>query len=110
MDLTDAMNSSLNRGREVFFVVKNGTSTIAENISRNTFRFNSNAPMEGAPNRSEVLLTYPVIIAPGQEKAVSIWLDGLEYVIGGSLSLSLKGFVDSGLPQIRGNAAFTISR
>lgn len=88
--LKDGMNSSLNRGRKVYFILRNGTSTEDTIISRTAFTFNSNPPPQDGYNTSELNLSYPKTLKKGEIASFAIWLDGLDYVVGGRLELELK--------------------
>jgi len=91
--ITDSMNSFLNRGKEVTLILRNGTSTDVDIISKTNFTFHSTAPKEGEPHKYLVSLSFPVLFQAGEEKIVSLWIENLDYVVSGALIFTLDEFL-----------------
>lgn len=92
IDTTDSMNSPLNRGKQVFLILRNGTTTADEIISRTSFTFSSVVPID-RPNRGQIQATIPITLPPGSEKIIAVWLEGFDLVLGGSLAFDLNSFL-----------------
>ncbi|MBI2121764.1 MAG: peptidoglycan-binding protein [Candidatus Sungbacteria bacterium] len=110
MNVTDQMNAQLNRGREVFFILRKGTTTADDVISRTSFKFNSTVPQSDSPHRAPAGLSYDVIINPGEVKALGLWIDGMEYVISGTLKFEFKEFLAAVPISPTGGFSFTFRR
>lgn len=107
--ISDNMNTVLNRGKEVFFILREGSDTGGNILSRTTFTFNSQVPAY-FPHESELKLSYPVLIGSGEEKNISIWIDGLEYVTNGELKISFVSFLATTPVDPEGGFTFTLKR
>ncbi len=102
LDIYDAMNSSLNRGKTVIFKLRNGTTTYDSLISETNFVVNSEPPPYGeAYNRRQLDVSFPVNINQNETKTISLWIENLDYVISGSLRIvMLKAYMNDGItPQ-----------
>jgi len=110
MDVTDQMNSSINRGHEVFFILRKGTTTADDVLSRTSFKFNSNVPQPDSPHRSQVGLPYDVVINAGDAQTLGLWIDSLEYVIGGTLKFEFRQFLAPVSSSPVGGFSFTFRR
>lgn len=110
MNVTDQMNAQLNRGREVFFILRKGTTTADDVISRTSFKFNSYVPQSDSPHRAEVGLSYDAIINPGEAKTLGLWIDGMEYVISGTLKFEFNQFLATVPVSPKGGFSFMFRR
>ena len=102
LDIYDAMNSSLNRGKTVLFKLRNGTTTFDSLISSTNFVVNSQPPPYGEEaNRRQLNVSFPITVNPGQTIVSSLWIENLDYVISGYLRVEmLTAYVnDSMVPQ-----------
>lgn len=111
MKITENMNSAANRGREVDLVLRKGTETTGDQISRTKFTFHSKDPISiGTPHIHLLNLSYPVLYQAGEERSFGLWVEGLEYVTNGSLKFELDSFQSSvAIKKING-FTFTLSR
>ena len=101
VDVADAMNSNLNRGREVIFILRNGATGDSDMISKSPFRFNSLVPSVDSPHKYQLMLPFNILLAPGEEKTISLWVENFEYVVSGFLTLQLNSLLTTA-PLIRG--------
>jgi len=109
LDIYDAMNSSLNRGKKVLFKIHNGTTTFDELISQTEFTLNEEAPPINSSHRRQIKLPFPVNAKTRETITTSLWIEGLDYVISGSLRLeSLKIYTTSLAPE--GGFHFVLTR
>lgn len=93
--LTDAMNSSVNRSRKVIFVLRDGITTADSVVSSTNFTFNSTVPQSGDPNTSQFGLSLPVTVNAGEERAYGLWVDNLDYVTSGTLTIEFDSLLSS---------------
>lgn len=91
--VSENMNSTLNRGRGVYWVLRSGTTIFDDIISTTKFTFNSNSPQTGITNQSFAMLSYPVVIKAGVEKTISLWIENLEIVYGGTLRVEMDSLL-----------------
>lgn len=108
--LSDQMNSATNRGREVFFIIRKGTTTSDEIISSNRFTFNSTVPLSGTPHVSLVGISLPYTLKTGEEKTFGFWVDNFEYVISGTLTIEFDSLLASTSITPIGNFRFVLTR
>lgn len=109
MRVTDLMNSPANRNREVLFILRKGTTTSSEMISKTALRFSSIAPSAGG-HRYEVRLPYPLVLRSGEETTAGLWVEDLDYVIGGTLGFQLDTLLATVPLSPSGTFHFTLSR
>lgn len=110
LDIYDAMNSSLNRNKTVIFKLRNGTTTFDSLISETNFLVNSEPPPYGMEsNRRQLDVSFPITIQKGETKITSLWIENLDYVIGGYLRIEmLNAYISNGvIPQ--GRFAFLLT-
>lgn len=110
--ITDDMNSPLNRSRDVFFLIRAGTTTFDTIISRTPFTFLSKDPRRDpiAPNLSTLNLSYHAILKPDEERTISLWIENLELVFSGSLTVELKEVLASETIATSGGFKFTLTK
>ena len=110
LDMYDGMNSSLNRNKTVLFKIRNGTTTYDDLISKTDYLVNSTAPPLGGDIRRQLDVSFPVLVKSGETKVTSLWLENLDYVVGGYLHVNmLNAFINDGItPQ--GGFWFTLTR
>lgn len=89
LDIHDAMNSTLNRNRTVKFLIRNGTSTSDTLIKTADFVINNDPPPVGSSWRRQVNLPFPITLAADEEQTFGLWVELLDYVISGSLTVEL---------------------
>lgn len=94
--ITDNMNSSLNRNRQAYFILRDGTELTATQVSRTPFTFNSTVPVN-EPHVSLTGFSYPETYAARATRTFGLWIEDLEYVISGTLEVALTG-VESTAP------------
>jgi len=101
LDIYDAMNSSLNRGKTVIFKLRDGTTTFDALISQTNFVVNSQPPPTGTEsNRRQSDVSFPITIKSGETKVSSLWIENLDYVINGYLRIEmLNAYVNDAAPQ-----------
>jgi hypothetical protein len=102
LKITDQMNSPANRGREVFMVLRDGATVNDPIISSTKFTFNSTAPVP-SPHTYTPGVSYPISLASGARKTVSLWMDNFEYVISGALTFEFHDLpTTSGVSPVGG--------
>lgn len=87
--IVDLMNSALNRSKEVTFLLRDGLTYADTLLSSTKFQFNSREPRSDNPFRSLVNLPSSILLKTGEERTLSLWVEGFEYVTGGSLSFEI---------------------
>jgi len=112
VDITDDMNSQLNRGRGVFFLIRSGTTTFDTAISKTPFTFLSKDPRGEpvGPNVSRLNLPYNAALKPGEERVISLWIENLDLVLNGTLAVELKEVLTSETVSTAGNFKFTLTK
>lgn len=93
LKITDQMNSQLNRGREVIFIIREGPTVSDAVVSSTKFTFNSVVPQVGSPHVSIPSLPYPVTLASGKKAVISLWVDNFDFVISGTLAIELENLL-----------------
>ncbi len=93
--LTDEMNSNVNRSRKVIFVLRDGITTADSVLSSTNFTFNSTVPQSGNPNTSQFGLSLPVTVNAGEERTYGLWVDNLDYVTSGTLTIEFDSLLSS---------------
>ena len=83
--VVDNMNATLNRNRDVYLVLRDGTTTSDTTLGKTKFTLHPDDPKPDKPNTYLVDLSIPVVIKAGEEKTFGLWIEDLEYVISGSL-------------------------
>ena len=90
LDIYDAMNSSLNRGKTVLFKLRNGTTTFDSLISETKFDINNKPPPYGEEaNRRQVNVSFPITVKSGETYVSSLWIENLDYVVSGYLRIEM---------------------
>ena len=108
--LTDEMNSSVNRGRKVIFILRDGITTVDSVVSSTDFTFNSTVPQQGNPNTSQFGLSLPVTVSAGEERTYGLWVDNLDYVTSGTLTIEFDSLLSSlGIAPV-GGFKFVLNR
>lgn len=110
LDIHDAMNSTLNRNKTVKFIVRNGTSTSDTLISSADFVINNDVPPAGGSFRRQVKLSFPLTLASGVSQSFGLWIESLEFVTNGSLTVELfQPYVTSATTPV-GGFRFALTR
>ena len=110
VQISEDLNSSLNRGRATYLVLRNGATTYDEQISRTLYTLNSTQPTAGLKNISQISLPYNQVLAPGTTKNLSLWIENLDYVIGGNLQVDYYSLSMSSSATIQGGFTFTLTK
>lgn len=108
--VSDEMNSTLNRAKKVFFILRDGASADNAVISRTEFQFSSRSPGIGDPNISELALSIPVSIEASRSRTFSLAMEDFEYVIGGKLAIAFSSLEATDNVPIRGTFSFSLTR
>lgn len=109
LDIYEAMNSSLNRNKLVYFLLREGPLYSDTLVSKTEFTFIKEAAPTGTTNRRQVKLSFPLTFKPGEERVFGFWIENLKYVISGSLEIKLFDFhMIAGSPT--GNFRFLLTR
>ena len=111
LDIYDAMNSSLNRGKTVLFKLREGTTTYDSLISEKQFSINNQPPPTGEEsNRRQVNVSFPITVKAGETKVTSLWIENLDYVISGYLRIEmLAAFINDPI-TLQGGFKFLLTR
>jgi len=101
LDIYDAMNSSLNRNKTVLFKLRDGTTTSDTLISQINFVINREPPPYGEATRRQLDVSFPITVKLGETRVTSLWIENLDYVIGGYLRIDmLNAYISDGVtPQ-----------
>lgn len=108
--VSDAMDSALNRNREVLFVVRNGSSTLDDMISKTKKTFHSDPVKAGESHKYLVNLPVSLILVPNEEKTISIWIEQLEPVTRGTLQMTLDKLVSADAPTFAGGIDLVLTK
>lgn len=86
--ISDDMNATLNRNRDIDFIVRKGTTSAYDVLSKTTVRTHSDPPKDGP---YKYLAKFPVslTIQPREFRAIGLWVENLEYVTSGMFSVML---------------------
>lgn len=111
LDIYDAMNSFLNRGKKVIFKLRNGTTTFDTLISATDFTVNSQPPPYGQEsNRRQLDVSFPITIKTNETYVSSLWIENLDYVISGSLRVEMLTAYISNSITPQGGFAFLLTK
>ncbi len=110
LSVSDDMNSPINRGRDVIFVLRKGPTTADEIITSTKLRLNSNSPQPGSPHLYQIGLSYPFEFQPGEARQLGLWLDSFEYVISGTLMVEFNNFLATTPISPKGTFNFTLTK
>jgi len=88
MLLSDMMDSAPNRNHKVYLIMRDGTTTNDAIISKTDFTFVTASPTLGSPYTAVVMIPFPITVAAGQERKVSLWVEQLQYVKSGTLEFA----------------------
>ena len=110
LKITDQMNSPLNRGREVIFIIRDGSTVNDSVISSTKFTFNSTVPQPGSPHVSLPSLPYSVALGSGKKAIISLWVDNFDFVISGTLAIELENFLATSVVSPTGGFRFLLHR
>jgi len=102
LDIYDAMNSASNRNKTVIFKLRDGTTTFDALISQTDFLINREPPPYGEEaNRRQLDVSFPITVKSGETRVTSLWIENLDYVVGGYLRIEmLNAYISNGVtPQ-----------
>lgn len=95
LKISDQMNSTNNRNKKVKFILREGTTTSDTLVSTEDFTFHSVVPQPDSPHISIFNMSLPSAFAAGSEKTFGLWVDNLDYVISGSLTIEYSSLLAS---------------
>lgn len=108
--LSDEMDSTPNRNRKVFFLVRDGPGISDTLVSTTDFTFVLSSPKAGEPYKVFMDLPYSKVIKAGEKKTLSIWIEQMKFVKSGTLKLeSTKTFITSEA-EIEGNFNLVLTK
>ncbi len=107
--VTDNLNSRFNRGREVFFTLREGTDFSDALVSRTSYKFNSNAPIPD-PHKEDLGLFFPKLFKSGAENTYGLWIENLDVAEGGDLKFEFSKFLATTEVSPQGGFIFTLSK
>lgn len=112
LKITDKMDSTLNRSKNVFFVLRKGETTADAEISKTKFTFNSNDPISSltGPNIANINLSLPEALKPGETKIFGFWLDSLQHVVRGTLDIEFVTFLTTSMVDSEGTFRFRLTK
>lgn len=108
--LSDEMDSATNRNKKVSFLLRDGVQPIDPLISKTDFTFVLTPPKTGEPHRSVLLLPFPVTLASGEEKRISVWIEQMAYVRSGTLGITLTKTVTTGDGTMSGGFRLVLTK
>lgn len=102
--LSDGMDSTPNRNRKVYFIIRDGLNPEDAQISKTEFTFILTPSKVGEPHKSFINFPFNVLLKTGEEKTYSLWVEQLKYVRSGKLEIkSTKiGVTDSSVSPVGG--------
>ena len=90
LDIVDKLDSPLNRGKEATLRLRDASAEGADTISTQKFTFDTNALRDSTDmHRYQVGISYPILMKPGEQKVVALWLENFEIVNQGSLNFRI---------------------
>lgn len=110
IQIMEDLNSSLNRGKETFFILRNGSTTADTQISKTSFTISSVSPAQGSKNQYLLSLPYGQIFEVGEKKNLSLWIENLDYVINGSLNVTSTNLLLTSQTSVQGGFSFTLTK
>lgn len=94
VDIIDGMDSSQNRSKKVYILLRDGAAYSDPEISKTSFTFHSKDPtILSAPHSARLGLPYSRGIKSGETKIVSVWIELFELVRGGTLEIKQADIV-----------------
>lgn len=108
--MIDSMNSTLNRNREIRLIVRDGVSSSDDQISKILLTFHRDDPKPGIPHKYLVKLPVSLALKPGDEKTISVWMEGFEHVISGTLKMELYKLHSSDAPMSVGGIDLILTK
>lgn len=111
VDIIDGMDSSQNRSKKVYILLRDGAAYSDPEISKTTFTFHSKDPtILSAPHSARLGLPYSRGIKPGETKIVSVWIELFEFVRGGTLEIKQADIVMVSPADITGFFDFLLTK
>lgn len=110
VQLTDQTESSLNRNRKVYFLLKDGTTAIDTTISSTELTFLLAHPTPENPHIYILTLPFDITMKSGVEKKFSLWVEQYRYVKSGTLRIKTLKVRSVNSPEIDGGFNFTLTR
>ena len=102
--LSDEMDSTPNRNRKVYFIIRDGLNAEDTQISKTEFTFILTPPNTGKPHKSFINFPFNVLLKSGEEKTYSLWVEQFKYVRSGTLEIKTTkiGTTDSSISPVGG--------
>ncbi|QQG45482.1 MAG: peptidoglycan-binding protein [Candidatus Sungiibacteriota bacterium] len=85
--IIDEMDSTPNRARKIYLILRDGTSSADKLISKTEFTFITEHPKIGSPHKSVLSLGFDVTVKQGEERKFSLWVEQFKYVKSGKLQI-----------------------
>ena len=102
--LSDEIDSTANRNRKVYFIIRDGLNAEDAQISKTEFTFILTPPKVGEPHKSFINLPFNARLKSGEEKMYSLWVEQFKYVRSGTLEIktTIIGTTDSSISPVGG--------
>lgn len=85
--LTEQMDSTPNRNKKVYFLLRDGATTTDPLLSKTDFTFFLTQPLLGEPHKISLSFPFDVNLKSGEEKLVSLWVENMGFVKSGTLEI-----------------------
>ncbi|MBI3631185.1 MAG: peptidoglycan-binding protein [Candidatus Sungbacteria bacterium] len=108
--ISDAMDSTFNRNHKVYFLLRDGLRAEDPLISQTDFTFVASPPAVGQPYVVPVIIPFPVKLAPGEKKIMSLWVEQFQFVRSGTLEIVSTNIVTTGLNRIIGSFDIVLTK
>lgn len=109
-DLFDAMDSSRNRGRKVYFLLRNGTTYGDTQLAKTEFTFHSQDPVAVGTHSARLAFPFATALKAGEERTFGVWIEALELVNGGSLELRFAKVLTADTAPITGSFSLKLTK
>lgn len=111
VDIIDGMDSSQNRSKKVYILLRDGAAYSDPEISKTSFTFHSKDPtILSEPHSARLGLPHSRGIKPGETKIVSVWIELFELVRGGTLEIKQADIVMVSPADIKGFFDFLLTK
>lgn len=87
LEVVDEMESTPNRNHKIYFLLRDGLTSIDPLISSTEFTFILAHPTIGSPYIHPIKFPFPITLKSKEEKTVSVWVEQLKYVKSGTLQV-----------------------
>ena len=108
--LSDEMDSTPNRNRRVYFLVRDGAGVYDTLVSKTEFTFFLTPPQVGSPQNFVLRLPLDLVLKAGEKKTFSLWIELLKYVRSGTLKIESTKLVSTSEVAVGGSFGIVLTK